>query len=509
MKPEKRHSIRNRLYMLSLGLLIPFVLVAIYLTISLIRLTDSYDQIVRNITIANNYNIEFKKDYDYVVYRMVISSVNAADAETKLQLRNPYDMIDEMISGYQSLQGHTTVAENERRITSILKMLTNLKKYTKTIDDNITTGGMYDVNNQMLDLDIRNVTELVLEKTQEYIYYEAAAMEKVRQELQSGAKQAVTLTVIVLMAAFLWVIILMRRMMNDISGPIGSLCDMTKQVANGNFEARAETGNVYEIQVLNESFNSMTEQIGELIKNIKTEQDNQRKTELKLLQVQINPHFLYNTLDTISWLAEAGEKKQVVSMVSSLSDFFRTTLSQGRDFITIKEEELHVRSYLEIQQFRYQDILTYDIRFPEELYMYTILKLTLQPIVENALYHGIKNKRGKGTIRVCAELTDEGRKIRITVADDGIGMTGEELDHLRMVMEGKISAETESHGFGLRNVNERIRLNYGMQYGLSVDSTYGEGTLVTVLIPAEKHANTSHAAAEPEKDTEKIKQTGS
>ena len=132
-----------------------------------------------------------------------------------------------------------------------------------------------------------------------------------------------------------------------------------------------------------------------------------RKAEFELLQSQINPHFLYNTLDAIVWLAEAGEQKKVVSMVGSLSDFFRISLNQGQDILDVKEELQHVRSYLEIQQMRYQDILQYEICVPEELNHCQIPKITLQPLVENALYHGIKNKRGKGMIRIEGELDGE------------------------------------------------------------------------------------------------------
>ena len=487
MKQQKKHSIRSRLYILSFGILVPFVVLAVYLTTSLIKLTNSYDRIVRNITVANSYNIEFKKDYDYVLYRMIISSVNAKDTERKLDLQNPYVMLDGVTQRYRSLQGRTTGQENEHRIDSILKMLANLKKYTQTIDDNISHGGRYNENSQMLDLDIRNVTELVLENTQEYIYYEATEMETVRTQLQEKKNQAVTLTFIVFAAALVWSFLLIRNMVRSISAPLGNLCTLTRQVANGNFETRVRTGNTDEIQTLNDSFNRMAEQIGELVDNIRTEQVNQRKTELKLLQAQINPHFLYNTLDTIVWLAEAKKTEQVVSMVTSLSDFFRTTLSQGRDYVTVKEEELHVRSYLKIQKFRYQDILDYNISFPEELYSYTTLKLTLQPIVENALYHGIKNKRGRGVIDVTARMTDS-QEIKFTVSDDGVGMTPAELNDLRDRIAGRTETAADNvHGVGLRNVNERIRLNYGPKYGIRVESTYGSGTTVTVLIPAKRN----------------------
>lgn len=177
-------------------------------------------------------------------------------------------------------------------------------------------------------------------------------------------------------------------------------------------------------------------------------------------------------------------------MVSALSDFFRTTLSKGRDYITVGEEESHIRSYLQIQQFRYQDILEYEIAIPEELHEYQILKLTLQPLVENALYHGLKNKRGKGRILVSGAL-EEG-KLVFLVRDNGLGMTQERL---AQVING-MKKETEEvsgdpSGFGLFNVMERIRLNYGEEYGIRISSTYQVGTEVCVEIPVIKNEQIS------------------
>ncbi len=174
-------------------------------------------------------------------------------------------------------------------------------------------------------------------------------------------------------------------------------------------------------------------------------------------------------------------------MVTTLSDFFRTTLSKGRDFISVKEEEAHIRSYLQIQQFRYQDILEYSIDIPEELYDYPILKLTLQPLVENALYHGIKNKRGLGHIRVSGWLDEKENTLKFTVEDDGRGMTEEELLKVTKELEcEENSKSTDPSGFGLQNVAQRMRLNYGPEYGITIKSTYGEGTKMTVTIPAVK-----------------------
>ena len=168
-------------------------------------------------------------------------------------------------------------------------------------------------------------------------------------------------------------------------------------------------------------------------------------------------------------------------MVTSLSDFFRTTLSKGRDYITLQEEETHIRSYLRIQQFRYRDILDYDIQIPQKLYSCPILKLTLQPLVENALYHGIKNKRGRGHISVTGG--EEENRLILCVRDNGIGMTAERLAHVRAMICGEQVDASDPSGFGLFNVNQRMQLNYGPSYGLEIDSIYGEGTTVKVVIP--------------------------
>ena len=183
-------------------------------------------------------------------------------------------------------------------------------------------------------------------------------------------------------------------------------------------------------------------------------------------------------MDTIVWLAEGGDQEKVVSMVGSLSDFFRTSLGQGKDVVTVKDEIKHVVSYLEIQQVRYQDILDYSVDIPEEIHDCLIPKITIQPLVENALYHGIKNKRGKGLITVTG--VRENSNIFIYVTDNGMGMTKERLDQISDKIN-KVSDEDDI--FGLNNINERIRLKFGSRYGIHIESVYGEGTTASVMLP--------------------------
>ena len=166
-------------------------------------------------------------------------------------------------------------------------------------------------------------------------------------------------------------------------------------------------------------------------------------------------------------------------MVGSLSEFFRSSLNEGKEIVTIREELSHVRSYLEIQQIRYQDILDYEIDVPEELYINEIPKITVQPVVENALYHGIKEKRGGGKISVTGR--EDGGDYIITVSDNGIGM---EPDRLKEVRDGLTDSSPDSKKiYGLYNVNQRIKLDFGDEYGLSIDSVYDEGTTVTIRLP--------------------------
>jgi len=227
----------------------------------------------------------------------------------------------------------------------------------------------------------------------------------------------------------------------------------------------------------------MIGKIKELLDSKIKEQENLKKAELRALQAQINPHFLYNTLDTIIWMAEAKKTAQVVEIVSALSSFFRISLSKGADWITIGEEVERTKSYLTIQRMRYRDIMDFHIDVDADVSKNTVLKLILQPLVENALYHGIKNKRQGGTISVRAKRKSE-NEVLLEVEDDGIGFTAEKLAQLRAELDDDSGDIMLESGFGIGNVNKRIRLYYGKQYGLSVRSEYNTGTCVTLVIPA-------------------------
>ena len=230
-----------------------------------------------------------------------------------------------------------------------------------------------------------------------------------------------------------------------------------------------------EIEELDQGINKMAHRISGLLENVRQEKEMQHLTELQLIQAQVNPHFLYNTLDTIVWLIEGGMTEDAVEMISSLSIFFRTSLSKGNDIIPLSEEKRHTLSYLEIQQFRYRDILEFELSIPQELDGVQVPKLSIQPLAENALYHGIKNRRGKGKITITGR--EEEDAIVLTVNDNGQGMSQERLHEVQEAIR-----TGERAGFGLAAVAERIALYYGPGYGMTISSEEGVGTTVEIRL---------------------------
>ncbi len=462
-------------------IIVPFTALLIFLVIMLGSVGESYDAIVKNVTSANVYNIHFKEDMDSVMYQMIARSLGKDEVSSVVGMTGPETMIDQAEASFSVLEKTSSSPEASQASTRVCKLLTTLRKHVDEIDSSVKQTGSYEVNMERLETDIRIITELIQERITEYISYETQSMGEIREktieERAELIRMAVVIFLLVLAAGVVFSVLITR----SITRPIRKLCAAAEEIGQGHFDTRITIASHNELAIVGESFNRMAEQITVLIADIKEEQIYNRNMEQKLLQSQINPHFLYNTLDNILWLSEAGRKEDVQSLVMSLSQFFRTTLSGGRDIITLREEISHVEAYLQIQKFRYRDILSYEIEVPQELMDVPVIKMTLQPLVENALYHGIKNKRGMGLLTITACRQDE--FVCIKVSDDGIGMKEENLKTLRRMISGEVQPLPDNTGFGLVNVAQRLRLNFGEKYTLKIDSTYGEGTCVTVLNP--------------------------
>ncbi len=422
--------------------------------------------------VAGEFSLDFKKDFDYETYLVIVE--NKTPEESKMD-----SMLGEANRIVDGLEQLTTSEDSRSYLKSVRRYLDNLATYKQRIEENLQEGNRYEDNMRIWENDVQIVTALIQESMSQYSHSEIKELQKSHADQQEFFESMVRYLLVAFLGIFVLILFLSYFIPLSITRPILRVEEVTKQVASGNLSVRSEVEDGAEVRALSESLNTMIDKINELLEQVTTEQIRLRKAEFELLQAQINPHFLYNTLDTIIWLAETGEQKKVVSMVGSLSDFFRSTLSRGKDIVTLKEELQHVRSYLEIQQVRYQDILQYEIEAPEELYLCQIPKMTIQPLVENALYHGIKNKRGAGRIRIRCEKENHGCRIRIE--DNGIGITKERLAQVQDGILHKVL--TGKDIYGLYNVHERIRLNFGERYGISIESEYGEGTVVSIFVP--------------------------
>ncbi len=428
VKNTNKSRLASQIRLSYIVLLLPNLVFMIYAFYNLYLINVRYNDMLNSVVVASEFSLDFKEDFDYETYLLIVGNVMPEDSNIPSLLADARGVVN-------SLKLITDTPDNKKRLGSAEKYLNNLEGYIGNIIENLDYDNRYEDNMLIWENDVQIVTSLLQETINEYIYYE-------NRQIQTAQEQnrQYYLDIIKLLTAILVVTIISIGIIS-IVGPLIITRPIEEQVTR--------------------------------------EQKQLRKAEFDLLQAQINPHFLYNTLDAIVWSAEAGNEKQVVKMVGSLSEFFRSSLNKGKEIVTIREELSHVRSYLEIQQIRYQDILDYEIDVPEELYINEIPKITVQPVVENALYHGIKEKRGGGKISVTGR--EDGGDYIITVSDNGIGM---EPDRLKEVRDGLTDSSPDSKKiYGLYNVNQRIKLDFGDEYGLSIDSVYDEGTTVTIRLP--------------------------
>ena len=434
-----------------------------------------YDAIITNITTANSISGSIKPDIDNEMWKIVSGKIEFSEGKQ-------YEIIDSVNAKVRWMMENTESQRARVKLELILRTMQSLTSYVDQMGEKISQNSTAAENEAVLE-NIRFATSVMEDVVRDYVLYEVHRMEGQYEVMREGFNRWQIFSTILIFSAVGFSVVAAWSLSKSIYTPIKKLHDVTTTITKNDLQVLMTSDNRDEITELGMNFNIMIGKIKELLDSKMKEQENLKKAELRALQAQINPHFLYNTLDTIIWMAEAKKTDQVVEIVSALSSFFRISLSKGMDWITIGEEVERIRSYLTIQKMRYQDILDFKIEVDDDVSENTILKLILQPLVENALYHGIKNKRQGGTISVRARRNGED-EILLEVEDDGIGFTPEKLSQLRAELEddsGDIKLES---GFGIGNVNKRIRLYYGKAYGLSVRSEYKTGTCVTLVIPA-------------------------
>ena len=278
--------------------------------------------------------------------------------------------------------------------------------------------------------------------------------------------------VAVLLAALVSSIVISRALSRPLKGLSRAMRQFEK---NADTFTYAPVGGAREVQELSESFGHMVVKIQHLMETVRREEINLRKTELKALQAQINPHFLYNTLDSIAWMCEQGRNDEAVQMVNALAQLFRISISRGHELIPIRSELRHAESYLKIQKHRYKNQFSYRFDVDESCLDFLCNKITLQPIIENAIYHGINGLVDEGEIVIT--LRAEGTDVVFTVADNGVGMDQAQIEAI-------LRKERSDHtGIGIKNVNDRLKIYFGEGYGITIDSEPDVGTTVTIRMP--------------------------
>jgi two-component system sensor histidine kinase YesM len=470
-------SIRAKISLALAIVILMLSLVNAVFLVQMLNYSHQYDAIINNITTANSISGNIKPEIDTAMWNIVAGKTDFSQGEQ-------YEIINGTNQKLQWMADHATSAESKIKLEVIGRTMKTLTHYVDMMGEQMAQGSTVAQNEAVLE-NIRGVSSVVEQVVQDYVLFEVNQADEQYQGMSQGLAQWEIFSLLLLIAATGFSVIAARAISRSIYIPIKRLHDVTTTITKNDLQALVNRDNVDEITELGMSFNIMIGKIRELLDAKMKEQEELKKAELRALQAQINPHFLYNTLDTIIWMAEAKATDQVVEIVSALSNFFRISLSKGRDWITIGEEIERTKSYLTIQRMRYRDILDFRVEADEQVLGYTVLKLILQPLVENALYHGIKNKRCGGTIVVRARQKNDD-EVLLEVEDDGIGFSPEKLAQLQNELNDDSGEIKPDSGFGIENVNRRIRLYYGRQFGLSLESEYNVGTRATLVIPSRR-----------------------
>ncbi len=440
--------------------------------------TLRYDRIITNVSRTNRLNQIVKADISNEIWDIVAGNKEFTEG-------NQYDIIEDINSSLDEIFQNTQLIESRQMLEVAGRAMNTLTKYVDILGTQMKNDYPVTENMKILD-EIRGVAGLVLEILQDFIVLEIESAAVTNEQIKQIAVILSAIQIVIVLFVMLFSILAQRSVTGNINKPIRDLEYLSSQIAAGNLSARASIPNVKELDNLTLNLNTMAEKIKELIDTNIQEQKNLQKSEMKALQAQITPHFLYNTLDSIIWLAEGKQYDQVISVTRNFSSFFRTSLNRGKEWTTVQDELKHIRNYLAIQKIRYRDILEFTIDCDDAMENGQMLKLLLQPLVENALYHGIKNKRGRGQLSVRGWLEEE--FLLFTVEDDGIGMTAERLEDIKSQIASNNDASNNNEStvndvYGLYNVNKRLALYYNGKATLEITSVYTEGTSVTIRLP--------------------------
>lgn len=347
--------------------------------------------------------------------------------------------------------------------------------YSDLIEENNIVAASYEDGSIIESYD--GIKRLVTVKTVGYTGWKIVGVINV-SDIRSDHNQISGFAIYIMIFAIFMVISINMFVSTRIANPIKELEECVKKFESGVIDLKVPISGSKEVEHLGKAINSMVKEMQVLMKNITKEHEAKRKSELNALQAQINPHFLYNTLDSIIWMIENENYDGAITMVTSLARLFRISLSKGKNIISVKDELEHAKNYLTIQNIRYKDKFEYYIEYEEETLELATIKLIIQPLIENAIYHGMEFMSGDGEILVKAYIKNS--NLYIDVIDNGFGMTEEVAKNL---LTNNSTSKGSGSGIGLKNVHERIQLYFGAEYGLEIYSEPDEGTTIRIHMP--------------------------
>lgn len=479
MTSRKKNKSLKKTLQLSFILIIGIMIIPSIYSIFVLQIhTKQYDAIIINVNEANKINNIIKQDIPNELWEIVCGKKTFSQGEQYIKLKTVFTGITEM----QNTSSNKTHIE---KLEVAFRTCTTLSRNINKLQDQIEKGTSVTENEQLLD-EIRTITVLFSDVMQEFIISEIESANITNMAIRRSTVVLSILQISIIIFSLFFSIKGYFTVSKSFTEPLDNMKNLSTEISKGNLQARTEIPDIEELSPLANTLNSMAEQIDLLIKKNIEEQKNFQKAEVKALQAQITPHFLYNTFDTIIWLAEEEDTERVVKITKAFSDFLRISLSKGHEWITLKQELDHITNYLTIQKIRYADILNYEINVNPDLLSCKMIKLVLQPLVENAIYHGIKNKRGRGHIFVNIDYTDQSKQfINLSVSDDGAGFTEERLEEVNKELNtGYENTEKLNSVYGLYNVHKKLCLYYGDKTeGLKIQSVYKQGSTISFVIP--------------------------
>lgn len=471
--PSIRLTLKRSYRTIIFALLLPVLM----LLMTIVVLSFRYGSRIQNIETANTLRATASEQLTNEVWEIV-------SGNRKFEEGRQYAYMSQIVNGIQTLETSSS-AQSSQYLQAAARATDTMKNYFDILGTQIQENRAVAYRESVME-EITSVARLIDEMMQNYIGEEIVRIGELNRQIQLTTCVMVIISFALLVMTGGYARTNYLRVQKAIDDPVEALDRMASAIAAGDWGARTAMPEAEEFRRLARHLNHMASRLEHSVSEQLIAEKNLQKAQMRTLQAQITPHFLYNTLDTIVWLAEAERNQEVMDMTMALTRFLRISLSSGRDFIPVSREIEHVKSYLAIQATRYGSTMEYRIETDDSLDQAPVLKLLLQPLVENAIYHGVRAKRGRGCIVVSVQRTGTDQ-MTFSVADNGIGIEPDKLRALQADLSAGVCAATASGGFGLFNVSQRIRLYYGAS--LQIASVYREGTTISFTIPCKEQEN--------------------